>query len=164
MTRRASETLEAYLDRVSEAMRGDGRDAAEIEAVREGLREQVWEQADAAGGSEEAVERAIASLDAPTSYAALDTPEPARRPASGLAKFSAITSVGGAILVAAIGFLGDSRYEDPAGGAFVLAELLALAAGLIAWREPLGRFGAIAAGLLLVLLGLVLVISLAVGA
>ena len=164
MTRRASETLEAYLDRVSDAMRRDGRDAAEIDAVREGLREQVWEQAAAEGGSEEAVERAIASLDAPTSYAAPEAPTPERRRASGLAVFSAVSSVGGALLVAAIGFLGDSRYEDPAGGAFVMAELLALASGLIAWREPLGRFGAISAMLLLVLLGLILVIHLAIGA
>ncbi len=160
--RSARKALDAYLRRVAEAMRRADHDADEVEAVREGLREQILELAtrDGAAPGRDAIERAIASLDGPESYA----PAAARNPraptrGAGLARLSALSCVAGAMLVVVVNFLGRPEIKDAAGGAFVISQLVALAAGGITWRDPWGRFGAVASALLLLMLAVVLVLS-----
>lgn len=158
----AERRLNAYLDEVTAALRASGEDEAGVETVRESLREQVLEIA--GRGAEEVIDSegigaAIATLDTPEAYGATPRDDAAaiaaapKVPLSGLAKLSAGLSVVGALFVIATGFMGlEGKQQDAAGGAFVIAELIALAAGMITWRESWGRFGAISALLLLSLL------------
>ena len=154
LDREARKVLDTYLKQVADAMRSAEHEGAEVDAVREGLREQILELAtrDGATPNAAAIERAVASLDTPESYAPpAESAAPRWARSSGLARLSAVSCVLGAAIAVAVGFFGKPDYEDAGGGALVIAQLVALEAGAITWRDPWGRFGAVASGLLLFL-------------
>lgn len=146
----AERSLVAYLDAVRSEMARAGHDAAEIDAVLEDLHDQACEMASTGNASPlsgDAMERALAELDAPHSFgdpAGATTSEQASVASSTslqrLGWLSALTCV---VTLALAVLVGVVRPEDDelGGTLLILGPLAALVAGAIARRTAPGRFG-----------------------
>lgn len=171
----AERRLEGYLHDVAASMRAAGHDAADVDEVTDNLRDQVEEMICGAHREDVAatladVERALARLDEPGSFASAPAPSSAPLVASEMtAPFSsagwlglaaALFAVGGIALSLAVGALSPAD-EDLPGAILLVTQLVALVAGAMSRRSRAGRFGLVCA---LVLLGMIAVLAIFGGA
>ncbi len=146
--------LDTYLHDVAQAMASSAMAQADIDAVVEGLKDQVTETLAASEATGEAdMVALLATLDPPQAFGlpASSKDEPAVRTISHLRVLGTLSAV--ACLVSLVLGMALSR-EKPfdselSGTIFVFGQMIALAAGLAALRDPWGRFGTIASALML---------------
>jgi hypothetical protein len=157
--------MEKYLDAVRAVLRSNGAGDEEVAGILDNLRLHALETASRHAENmslEDAVNRTIAALEPPETYAAHD-PRPAPAPGTSAARTSAPRWLGmasaltmlAALLVAAA--LSRERLFDtePSGTIFVFGEMLALGTGIAAWPDVWAKAGALCSGLLLGFLAVV---------
>jgi hypothetical protein len=148
----ANERLEAYLAEVAEILQGDGHDLADIKNIIDSLREQIHEIATLGGqrsASLDEIEQALAELEPPEAFRAasrvLAIKTKHRATKRMLAYLSAGLSIG-----AVLAYFAVAAVHQPVPPIYSIGQVAALAAGLASWSEPVGRFGAICAALLII--------------
>ncbi len=152
----AKQRLDRYLSEVAEALRSAGHDPLEIENVVASLREQIYDLATPSGRQSVSVsdiENALSQLEPPDVYSVppVDTSGVERQRSLGnkraLSYVSVFLSIGGVLIATALNAgLWLPQFVGPI---FGLTQVIGLAAGLAAWSETLGRFGAFCAALFL---------------
>ncbi len=163
----AQAQLADYLRAVSMAMEQAGADRGEIEAVTEGLRDQVLATlASRSAWSEPDMADLLKTLDPPSAFAGIPDDDVGTGQAPGRSMPTLVQWLGAASALFSVASLAlglalsqaDPFDNDMAGTIFVFGQIFALAAGLTAHGTLLGRFGALASGLMLAFLAAVLLL------
>ena len=147
----ASERLEAYLAEVAEILQGDGHELADIRNIIDSLREQIHETATLDGqraASLEDIEQALAQMEPPEAFRAASRVLAIKTRHRGTKRVLAYLSAGLSI-GAVLAYFAVAAVLQPVPAIFGFGQVTALAAGAASWSEPVGRFGAICAALLI---------------
>ena len=149
--------MEGYLRNVRVVLKGNGAEEEEIADLLDNLRCHALEKASLyleTMEREEAINRTIASLDAPETYALATQRAPdiekknASKSKDWLGKLSAAIMI--VALVLPVVMSKEKLFDtDPAGAIFIFGELLALGTGIASWPNIWAKMGAICSALLL---------------
>lgn len=159
-----SARMEGYLRDVRVVLEGNGAEEEEIADLLDNLRCHALEKASLyleTMEHEEAINRTIASLDAPATYASSTTASAnitKQHPSKSkdwLSRLSALIMI--VALILPILMSKEKLFDkDPAGAIFIFGELLALGTGIASWPNIWAKVGALCSTLLLSFLTAVL--------
>ncbi len=149
--------MEGYLREVRVVLEGNGAEEEEIADLLDNLRCHALEKASLflrTMEHEEAINRTLASLDAPATYAlaTASAPDIEKKNTSNsmnwLGKLSAAVMI--VALVLPVVMSKEKLFDtDPAGAIFIFGELLALGTGIASWPNIWAKMGALCSALLL---------------
>ena len=149
--------MEGYLRDVRVVLEGNGAEEEEIADLLDNLRCHALEKASfylETMEYEEAINRTLATLDAPETYAspAFNTSDVAKKNVSKSRNWLGVLSALIMIVSLALPVMMSKEKlfdTDPAGAIFIFGELLALGTGIAAWPNIWAKMGAICSALLL---------------